>query len=182
MRELRAQFQKLISNGLVEVKRTLGKIEQFALNELEMTAEEVHRGQETEASMASYVKSYEDIIKSKYKNGESLIELLFIAHQNRIMYLEQQIVQRGNELIEFIDFGKVPDDQLQEEIASWEEKYNNLNEAHHEKLSKMAKRHEISLKNTQIRCERFINAAEDIACEVLLLVVAFNGNRGKLKK
>lgn len=121
-------------------------------------------------------------LKVNTKNGGNLIVLLFIAHQNRIIYLEQQIVQRGNDLIEFIEFGKIPDDQLQVEIASWEEKYNNLNEAHQEKLSKMAKRHEISLKNTQIRCERFINAAEDIACQVILLVVAFNGNRGKLKK
>jgi hypothetical protein len=64
LRELRAQFQKLISNEFVEVKRTLGKIDQYGLKESEMVSHESSFRQEKEVTMKDYIRSYEEVIDS----------------------------------------------------------------------------------------------------------------------
>ena len=69
-------------------------------------------------------------------------------------------------MIEFVEFGKVPEIQLESEVAYWKSIQKEANDLHDKKLSKLSKRHESSVKNTHLRCERVINAAEDIACEV----------------
>ena len=66
LRELRAQFQKLISNELVEVKRSLGKIDQYGLKELEMISHDSSFQQQKEELLKDYVQSYEDTIDSMY--------------------------------------------------------------------------------------------------------------------
>ena len=69
-------------------------------------------------------------------------------------------------MIEFVEFGKVPDSQLEKELSYWIKVQKDAIDLHNKKLSKLSKRHEASIKNTHLRCERIINAAEDIACEV----------------
>jgi hypothetical protein len=73
-------------------------------------------------------------------------------------------------LTEFVAFGQTSETDLELEMQRWREEKVLAGERQAQAFLKLTMRHEASIKNTHLRRERIINAAEGIACSVCLFI------------
>ncbi len=83
--------------------------------------------------------------------------------------MERQIDKRRDDLKVVVEFGNIPDQDLEDEISTLLKLKHETEERNNKKMSKLLNRHDSSVKNTYLRRDRIINTAEDIACDVLHL-------------
>lgn len=84
--------------------------------------------------------------------------------------MEAQIENQRKELESLYEFLNTPEDVLRGEVDLLRGIQKDDHDIQSRMIAKLQGRHEASVQNTHMRCEKIINAAEDIACEVFDLL------------
>ena len=93
---------------------------------------------------------------------------LVVVYQRKIDKIESEIDKKTRELAEIIEFAAIPEETLEAEIEELLERQEIEQKNYDQTISKIKRRHDVSVKNTNVRMDRIINAAEKVACEVIL--------------
>ena len=92
--------------------------------------------------------------------------------QNQIEKIETEIDLKSKELLEIYEFGMIPDQVLIEEKNVLLRQLAEIKAYYSTRAAKVITRHDACVKNTNIRCSRIINAAEDNASAVWFVNIA----------
>ncbi len=95
-----------------------------------------------------------------------MVPLTNVELQQQIEVLEARIDKKNQELSSIIEFKQIPEATLIRERMVLREKLVAIHEKYGTQKEKLLKRHDAVLKNSQIRMERIINAADTCEADV----------------
>jgi phosphoglycerate-specific signal transduction histidine kinase len=144
-----------------KVKERLNHIDKLGLKELEM--------QNVDEKSHKEMSGIEQELDAKHTTLLNGIESINIELHSQIEILESRIDKKNQELRSIMDFKSIPNEVLDAERNELEEKLNAIYQKYELQRKKLLNRHDAVLKNSTIRLERKINAADASAANVMMI-------------